>query len=123
MFVTFSWMLLPKSTKDSFCHMLVCVWRGADGVGRGLDSRRIHLSRSGCFVGIRKGSSWGGCEGERRDVEEFEVSKFQLIDALLQLKILLRQFRLFHGRISTRYLKAMRSDTLSSTFPNRSFNS
>lgn len=46
--------------------------------------------------------------GEVRDIEELEVSELQLVDALLQFKVLLRQLGLSHARISTLYLKTSR---------------
>ena len=51
---------------------------------RGLGNRRIHLRR--LYWGLEEGRMWGVV----RDVQEFQVSCFQLIDAFLQLEIFLR---------------------------------
>jgi len=68
---------------------------------RGLGSRRIHLRR---FHWVVSWIQWRwGDVGKVRDVQEFQVCCFQLIDAFLQLEIFLRQLGLqMHQNLSSR---------------------
>ena len=79
--VTFSEMVLPKSTKDSFYP----------GLGKGweMGGYEVLVVVGFIYVGRTGGLEWGDV-GKVRDVQELQVSCFQLIDAFLQLEVFLR---------------------------------